>query len=368
MSARPSLLRYLVRDSAMRWGGRASVPLARLAVSASLSTAAVLVLASFALGSATLKNRIAQFGLDALVVRSPLRHVSDPAPAFPALADYGRLLTLKLPYGMVELDRGSQAALAIADDTTLRALAAMEVTADRLPVLITASLPPHMPVRASAGPWWVEARTTASPATLRPLGLNEVLVVRPGDFPLQAAAPGAALILFVRSASAPALEKIAAAVETVIAANPTARDAAPTVQSAVPLLRELAALQASWLGYAALLAAVLAVTIAIVFGSGAILEYEATVYTTALLRSFGVARFTLWLQRYIEAALLANLGGGLALAAALVAARLMLPALAPQVLAPPVLAPVFLALNAGAFLSSLPVAIALRRPVGLVLQ
>jgi hypothetical protein len=33
-----------------------------------------------------------------------------------------------------------------------------------------------------------------------------------------------------------------------------------------------------------------------------------------------------------------------------------------------VLAPVFLALNAGAFLSSLPVAIALRRPVGLVLQ
>lgn len=368
MSKRPSLFRYLVRDSLMRWRGRISVPLARLAAAGSLSTAALLVLASFALGAATLQTRIAQFGLDSLVLRTPLRRVSDPAPAFPTLADHGRMLTLKLPYATAELDTGGHAALAVAEEDPLRELGAMEVRTDRLPVLITASLPPGMPLRASLGPWWIEARTAAPPATLRPLTLNEVLVARPGDFPMQAMLPGTALTLFVRSPAAPPLEKIAAALETVIAANAAGREAAPVIQSALPLLREMTALQATWLGYATLLAAVLAATIAVMFGSGAILEYEATAYTTALLRSFGVSRFTLWLQRYAEAALLANAGGTLALAAGTAAARLALPQLESHVLAFPVLLPVLAALNAGALAAALPVAAALRRPVGMILQ
>ena len=100
MSTRPSLIAYLVRDSLLRWGGRLSSPLARLLVAATLSTAALLVLASFALGVAALEERIATFGLDALVVRTPMRNVAAAAPAYPALADLGRVLTLKMPHAV----------------------------------------------------------------------------------------------------------------------------------------------------------------------------------------------------------------------------------------------------------------------------
>ncbi len=368
MSTSPSLLGYLLRDTLVRWRGRVSAPLARLAAAGSLATAALLVLASFALGAATLEERIAQFGLDALVVRTPLRRATDPAPSFPALADHGRVLTLKVPYATVELDTGGRAALAFAADDDGRDLAALGVGADRLPVLLSSSLPPGMPVRAGLGPWWVAAPAAALPPALRPLGLDEVLVARPGDFPLQAELPGTAVTLFARDPAAPSLAELAAALDTVIRANPSGRDAAPVVQSAVPLLRELTALRASWLGYGALLATVLAATIAVVFGSGAVLEYEAAAYTTALLRSFGVGRATLWLQRYAEAAFLANAGGLLALAAAGVAARVALPQLAAHVPAAAVWLPVFAALNAGALAAAVPVAVALRRPVGMVLH
>ncbi len=185
---------------------------------------------------------------------------------------------------------------------------------------------------------------------------------------MQSQIPGSALTLFVRAPGAPPLGEIVTALETVIAANPFTRDTAPTVQSALPLLAALTALQATWQRYAALLGVVLAVTIAAVFGSGALLEYEATAYTTALLRSFGVSAFTLWLQRYLEAALLANTGGLLALAAGEIVARLALVQLLPHLAATHAVGPVFIALNLGALVAALPVAVALRRPVGMVLQ
>jgi len=367
MNRPPSLSAYLARETWERWRGRVSVPLARVAAAASLSTAAILVLASFALAAAALQQRIAQFGLDALVVRTPLRRVSDPAPAYPDLADLGRMLTLKLPYAAVELDTGGRAALALAGDDTLRELAALGVNANRIPVLLSASLPPELPVQSSLGPWSVETTTASLPAALRPLGLDEILIARPGDFPMQSTLPGVAATLLVRAPAAPPLEAVTAALATVTQANPVAAHATPVVQTALPLLRELTALRQAWLRYAALLAAVLAAMIAVVFGASAILEYETTEFTTALLRSFGVGRLTLWLQRYAEAAVLANAGGVCGLAAAAIAARWALPQLAPHVLAAPVWLPVLGALNVGAIAAALPVATALRRPVGMVL-
>jgi len=126
---RPSLVVYLIRDSLQRWGGRGSVPFARLIVAVGLSSAALLVLASFALGMATLENRIAQFGLDSLVIRTPLRRATDPAPRTVQLSHYGRLLALTLPYASVTLDTGRQVPLALASDSTLREFANLGISA-----------------------------------------------------------------------------------------------------------------------------------------------------------------------------------------------------------------------------------------------
>ncbi|MDB6128136.1 MAG: hypothetical protein JWM35_2032 [Verrucomicrobia bacterium] len=368
MSSTPSLFVYLVRDSVRRWGGRGSVPTARLVVAAGLSSAAVLVLASFALGISALEARVAQFGLDSLVVRTPLRRALDPAPIFSELSEHGRVLTLTLPYANVGLETGRQVPLALATDDSLIELARLGMRVNELPLLVTSALPPGMPVRASLGPWSLEAKTTAPADALRPLGLNDLLIARAGDFPMQSMLPGTAVTLFIRAAAAPTLDRISSALGLMFANNPPVRAGAPSVESALPLLREMAALQTTWRGYAALLATILATIVAVVFGSGAILEFEATAYTTALLRSFGVASVRIWIQRYVEAAILANAGFGLGLLVAIVTARAALPQLEPHLVANAVILPVLAGLNLGAIVAALPVALALRRPVGIVLQ
>src|SRR4051812_24886762 len=116
MNARPSVTRYLVHESAVRWRSRPSVPLARFLVAAALSTTALLVLASFALALSTLEARIDELGLDTIILRTPLRMMSDPAPDFAALREHGRTLTFVFPYATATLDAGRQAAIAFAGE------------------------------------------------------------------------------------------------------------------------------------------------------------------------------------------------------------------------------------------------------------
>ncbi|MFI5357826.1 MAG: hypothetical protein ACHQ4G_10865 [Opitutales bacterium] len=368
MSQRPSLAAYLFRDSLLRWAGVASSPVSRLLVAACLSTAAILILASLSLGLATLRERIQQFGLDSLILRTPLNRASDSLPGIHQLAAYGKVFDLRMGYASAELNLGGRTNVAFATDDTLRELVALGVPADRIPLVLTQALPPGIPVRASLGPWSVEAQTVAFPLALNPAGLDTLLIARPGDFPMVAQAAGQAFTLLVRSPDAPPLAAIVGALDAVIAANPPDRPGTPLVQSALPLLQEMNALQASWRRYAGIIGLVIATTIAAAFGTTAILEYQATAYTTALLRSFGASRAAIWLQRYAEAAFLANGGGAVALAAAVLVSRLALPQLADHLCTWPTLFPLLLALNLGAVIAAIPVSLAMRRPVGLILQ
>lgn len=368
MRAAATVFTYLLRDSGVRWRGRVSVPLSRLATAVCLAATALLVFASFALAAAALRQRIAAFGLDALVIRQPLDRISGPAPDWRELARHGRMLDLKLPYATARLDNGDKVPVAVGGSGIIRQLAALGVPAHSLPLLLGNTLPAGMPLDASVGPASVRAITAPLPAVLQPLGQTQLLLVEPGGFPLLAATPGVSVSLLVRSAGAPPLADLVAALQTTLAANPDARTPqAPTVDSALPLLRELQSLQTVTTRYTALIALALALTIALVFAAGAILEFEATAYTTALLRSFGVRRRVLWCQRAVEALLLANLGGLAAWGLAVALARFILPQLLPFCASASTLLPVFAALNAGALLATLPVALALRRPVGVLL-
>lgn len=367
MSMTPGITRYLVRDSVLRWRGRASLPLSRLVIAWCLATTAILVLASFALATAELQQRITAFGLNTLAIRSPLEHATDPAPAFPELGRYGQSLTLHLTHTRLRLDSGGHATLALDSDRTLRELAALGVHTDAFPILLTNDLPAGMPVRAGIGPWWTEAITTPLPAGLRSVVPGSVLIASPAAFPVQARTPGQAATVLVRSQEAPSLDRLVTALQIMIAANPTEGRERPEVQSPLPLLREMERWQATSTRYTALLALVLAGAITLVFAAGAILEYESTEFTTALLRSLGVRRRILWLQRTLEALVLANLGGVAAGWTAGVIARAALPQLAAYTGFGAGAVPAWVALNLGAILATVPVATALRRPVGLIL-
>ena len=152
----------------------------------------------------------------------------------------------------------------------------------------------------------------------------------------------------------------------------------PQLQSAVGMIRELEGLQARQAQWRSAMAGMLGLALALVFGAIAVLEFRQNAYVSALLRSFGAPGKALYIRQWIENAVLANLA---AISAILILAcfhKQLFSALGfPNDLldlknANPYfsweMALVLLWVNIGAFLSSLSVAIGLRKPVGEILS
>jgi len=150
------------------------------------------------------------------------------------------------------------------------------------------------------------------------------------------------------------------------------------MQSALPLLKELERLQGRQQQWRALLAGVLGLAVALVFGAIAVLEFRQNLFIGALLRSLGTPGRFLYFRQWFENALLANLAAlsAIALVAGLHAQIFGALGFPPAVLELKDVNPYFsyeialvlLWVNIGAFLSSLPVAVGLRRPVGAILN
>lgn len=362
------LTAYLLRDSLLRWRGRPLSPISRLLVALCLSTATLLVLASFALGKTALEERILKFGLNTVVLRTQLPRAENPIPASHDISRYGETLNLKVTYSSAQISLGGNAIIGLAHDHTLRELADWGVDVDRLPLLLTSSLPAGIIVTTSNGPWQVEARTTAAPRELKSAGIADLLIARQHDFPMQAQTAGQAITILRVDPTLYSIDAIVHALQEVARADQPERHASRMVESALPLLHELREVQSSWARYASLLGVVLALTIAVVFGASAILEYEITAFTTALLRSFGASRIALWLQRCAESLILVNIGWAAALLCAHGIAQAVLPQLTTFLTDAHTLFPLIAALNGGALLAGIPIALAMRRQVGIILQ
>ena len=123
---------------------------------------------------------------------------------------------------------------------------------------------------------------------------------------------------------------------------------------------------------------ILGLTLSLVYGAIAILEFRQNLYVSALLRSFGAPPRYLYFRHLFENAILANLAGCAAIAAlamlhtslfgqlgftrTVTDLRAGNPYLSPEMVV------ILSWVNIGAFLSSLPVAFGLRQPVGAILN
>jgi hypothetical protein len=152
----------------------------------------------------------------------------------------------------------------------------------------------------------------------------------------------------------------------------------PQIQSALSMVKELESLQARQAQWRNAMAGMLGLAVALVFGAIAVLEFRQNAYVTALLRSFGTPGKALYLRQWIENGLLANL--------AAVSAIILLACFHQELfglLGFPrdllnlnktnpyfswEIALILFWVNVGAFLSSLSVAIGLRKPVGEILS
>jgi hypothetical protein len=209
----------------------------------------------------------------------------------------------------------------------------------------------------------------------RPLLTQSVLLIPQGWDPEAERVGYVETVVFRRTTEAVSLPRFVSAIRNVFLMdekNP------PQIQSAVGMVKELENLQSRQAQWRSAMAGMLGLALALVFGAIAVLEFRQNAYVSALLRSFGAPGKALYLRQWIENGILANL--------AAISAILLLACFHSQLfgmLGFPrdlltfkngnpywswEIALVLLWVNIGAFLSSLSVALGLRKPVGEILS
>lgn len=368
---------YLSKDTFSRWLKHPASPLARYLVAALLAGVSALVLCSFGVAEKVVVSRLEKTGLNAIVITAQFRRGETPSAAmrYSALVGQGDLLTLTRVFRSASTGINRRGAVFSYSESSLAELANLGVKTPY--AIVTNSLPAGIRI-----PFTVDGQITAEAETIEPKGVLRLIPHEAGAvcilIPESVAAPwladgGMETTVFERRQDAPvSLQGIMESIETLNGHDQVNANAAGPVE----LMNELTALRSKQGMLKAALGGVFALVLVAVFSSLSVLEYRQNAYVSALLRTFGVRRRWLFGQYLAEALIIANLAGFTATGAlycghnvlALTAgspetAGLFLPIL----LSAGTLGGVFAALNLGAITATLPVALMVRRPPGLVL-
>jgi hypothetical protein len=375
------IVSYLWKDTWSRWLEQPSSVLARLFVGALLAMVATVILVAFTLMERNLRQRMESFGLNTMVVREM---VSSSDPEFisngerpdrlAALAENGRTVRLRQLYVRAQTELQNDLVVLTYSPEAISSLAPW-LGADSPLVYFSERFPEGIQTRVSVSRQTGDAVVKTAGPFLRPLGF-ESFVLAPHGWAGEAERSGFIdTTLFHRETEALPMERFVEGVRTLYAMD---RRHPPQLQSALPMLRELEKLQASQKQWRGLLAAVLGLTVALVYGSIAILEFRQNLFISALLRSLGASGAILYFRQWLENIFLANLAalGAIGLVAVFHSEIFGTLGFSRSILDLSVGNPywsleiglILVCVNAGAFLSSLPVAVGLRRPVGAILN
>ncbi len=370
---------YQLKDISRRWLETPGGVCARLAVAILLVTLMFLVTATFQLAAKSIESRILRLGVNTLVVRVPVSpdDIANGRPPpdrlLAPLATRGDLLALKSLYATALDEYGHSLAPLSYADTALPALAPLLAgpgTSDGR-YLLTSVLPEGLPVHVYVDNIEFTALTRPLPAALARLAPVESLLLFPESSVEEIVRRGHQSLVLFSATDPAAVPALAEATSALLNASDYRNY---NLQSAAAWIEELTTLRSTQTRWQGIVAAACTAVLVLVFGSLAVLEYRQTAYIGALLRSFGTPGWVLVLRYLVEAALLLAAAGLLARLlvtsvheplfrlAGFESAWLNLERLHPYHLAANPAVPV--ALAAAAFLSVLPVAWSLRRPVG----
>jgi hypothetical protein len=375
------IVSYLWKDTWSRWLEQPSSALARLFVGGLLVIVATVILVAFTLLEQSVRARLESFGLNTLVVRENvsgidpelLHHTEQPDRLAPLQAG-GEKTRFRQLQVRAQTELQTEVPVMTYPPDALPKLADSLDTATPL-IYFTDSFPENILIRVGLGRQTGLAVVRRTASFLRPLGLDALLLV-PQEWAVESERVGfVETTIFQRQSSAMPMARYVHAVGLLYAVD---RRSPPQMQSALPLLQELGRLQGQQQQWRTLLAGILGFALALVYGAIAVLEFRQNLFIGALLRSLGAPGKFLYLRQWFESALLANLAavGGIILvrsmhtkifgALGFPKSVLQLGAINPYWSYEVLLVLVWV--NLGALLSSLPVAIGLRRPVGAILN
>jgi hypothetical protein len=380
MKSSTLIVSYLWKDTFSRWLEQPSTVLARLFVGALMVSVATFILVSFLLLERTLRERLDNFGVNTLVVKEMVM-VSDPEllpnaqrpDRLAALTMYGEKYRLRQLYGRATTEWPTDLQLMTYPPEAMSWLS--EYSSPLTPLIcISEGWPENTLIKVTALRQSGQAIVKRPGKLFKPVFNGNVLLVPQGWSPELERIGYVEVNLLKRNDTAPPLQSIMDMISLLFQLD---RRNAPQMQSPLPMMKELETLQARQGQWRAGLAAMLGLALALVYGAIAVLEFRQNLFITALLRSLGAPSVFLFLRQWVENAVLAN---GAAVIAIVVLASVhqslfgllgfsnsvltggSAPYWSNEVLA------VFLWVNIGAFLSSIPVALGLRRQVGQILN
>jgi hypothetical protein len=372
---------YLWKDTWSRWLEQPSSFLARIFVGTLLVSVATVILLAFTLLERGIRERLEKFGLNTLVVREMVSS-SDPElfsnvdrpDRLAPLADTGRKLRFRQLFLRARTEWQSDLVVLAYTPETFPDLAKLLRAGSPL-ICLSERLPENIQIQIDLGRQSGIAVVRRMNDLFRSLSADNLLLVPQGWAPDVEKIGYVETTVFEREQMQFAMTRYVEAVNLLYTLD---RRAQPQMQSAVPMIRELEDLQSRQKQWRAWLAAVLGLTMALVYGAIAILEFRQNLFIGALLRSLGAPSICLYFRQWLENGLLANIAallaialvanfhheifGALGFSAKVLDLKQGNPYWSSEALA------ILLWVNVGAFLSSLPVAIGLRRPVGAVLN
>jgi hypothetical protein len=375
------IVSYLWKDTWSRWLEQPSSILARLFVGALLVVVTTVILVAFSLLERSVRLRLENFGLNTLVVREnvsgldpELLHNADRPDRLAPLQAAGQKLRLRQLFVRAQTEFQNEVPVMSYPPEALPKLA--EWLGEETPLIyFNERLPENILLRVSMGRQSGMALVRRMGDFLRPVGIDNLLLVPQGWASDMERIGFTETTVFQRQPTAMPMARYVDAVNLLYSAD---RRSPPQLQSALPLLRELERLQGRQQQWRTLLAATLGAAVALVFGAIAVLEFRQNLFIGALLRSLGAPAIFLYFRQWLENAFLANVAaiGAIGLVAGLHAEIFGALGFPSSVLnfseANPYwsieIALTLICVNIGAFLSSLPVAVGLRRPVGSILN
>jgi len=342
---------------------------------------ATVILVAFHLLERSLRERLERFGLNTVLVRETV--TSDSKELIVAGEGPDRLEPLNASGKKLRLRqlfiRGQtewqNSLIVFTYPSEGMSLLAEYLSAETPIICFSESLPEDALVKVTIGRQSLIAQIRRPEGWLRPLVTDDLLLVPRGMLTDEERIGYVETTVFQRDPDAIPVATIVSSLNAFYAAE---RRTPPQIQSALNLIREWEKLKERQAQWRNILAGVLGLTLSLVYGAIAILEFRQNLYVSALLRSFGAPPRYLYFRHLIENAVLANIAGCLAIASlallhstifgTLGFSRVVLdlrtgnPYLSPEMLV------ILCWVNVGAFLSSLPVAFGLRQPVGAILN
>jgi hypothetical protein len=372
---------YLWKDTWKRWFEQPSSPLARLFVTGLLVLVATVILVAFHLLERSLRERLERFGLNTVLVRETIGADSkelitsgEGPDRLEPLNESGKKLRIRQLFvrGQTEWQN---TLLVFTYPPEAMALLADYLSPETPIICFSDDLPEDALVKVAISRQSLIAHIRRPEGWLRPLVTDDMLLVPRGMLSDEERIGYIDTTVFQRDPDAMPVSKIVSSVNALYVVE---RRTPPQIQSAMALIREWERLKERQAQWRNILAGVLGLTLSLVYGAIAILEFRQNLYVSALLRSFGAPPRYLYFRHLIENAILANVAGCVAIASlgllhstifgTLGFSKVVLDLRAGNPYLSPEMLVILCWVNIGAFLSSLPVAFGLRQPVGSILN